>query len=120
MIHSRGKGAHAERELLQEFLRAGVLCQRTAQYCGKGGTADVICRGMNLHIEVKRTEKLRLTEAIAQVERDRHGKPWVIAYRANRMPWLILQPFSQWHRDSLLVLGAKEERLRMMRETEDA
>lgn len=116
MMHSRGKGAHAERELAQEFFRAGVMCERIAHYCGKNGTADILCRGLNLHIEVKRTEKLRLTESMEKVERDRQGKPWVIAYRSNRMPWLIIQPFAQWQRDSLLFLGAKEERLRMIRE----
>lgn len=120
MTDSRAKGASAERELVHEFLRIGVLCERTAQYCGNNGTADIRCMGLPWHIEVKRTEKLRLTDAIAQVERDRHGKPWIIAYRASRMPWLVIQPFSQWHTDSLAMLGAKEERIRMMQQQGNA
>ena len=118
-MNSRSKGATAERELADLFLRHGVLCQRTAQYCGMSGVPDIRCEGIDLHVEVKRTEKLRLADALAQVERDRHGRPWVICYRASRMPWLVIQPFTQWTKDSAAVAVAQAHRAARMAQNAD-
>lgn len=99
-INSRAKGAVGERELVQEFLRNGILAERTVQYCGRGGDADLRLFGTTMHCEVKRTEKLRLSDAVAQATRDARSNPWVIIHRASRSPWLVIQTFDQWCRDS--------------------
>ena len=99
-INSRAKGAVGERELVQELLRRGVMCHRSVQYCGRNGDADIVCDGLNLHIEVKRTEKLRLAEAVAQASRDARSKPWIIIHRQSRGPWLVIQTLDAWSKDS--------------------
>ncbi len=53
----RRKGAVGERELVQELNNRGLLCRRTAQYCGKAGTAaDVVCEGLG---DVKTADRLK-------------------------------------------------------------
>lgn len=110
MTDSRAKGATGERELVQEFIRRGILCRRTAQHCGMLGMPDVQCDGLGLHVEVKRTEKLRIADAVAQCNRDARGKPWIIAYRSSRMPWLIIQTLDQFNLDSDAMRRARAHR----------
>jgi Holliday junction resolvase len=107
MVNSRRKGATAELELARVFTDAGVPSRRSVQYCGRAGDADITCDGLDLHIEVKRVEKFRLAEAIAQASRDANGKPWVVVHRGSRMPWLVIQTFDQWAADSVRFREAK-------------
>jgi Holliday junction resolvase len=107
MANSKRKGTVAERELANIFTAAGVPSRRSVQYCGRAGDADLACDGLDLHIEVKRTEKFRLAEAIAQASRDSNGKPWVVVHRGSRMPWLVIQTFDQWAADSVRFREAK-------------
>ncbi len=107
----RRKGATGEREIVQELNRLGMLCRRTAQYCGKAGTAaDVVCEGMNLHVEVKRTERLELGKAVEQCRRDAHGRPWVILHRSNGRPWLAIMQLEHWVEDSVQCSSARHVR----------
>ena len=97
----RRKGAVGEREVVQRMLASGILCHRTAQRMGKSGdAADVMADGMHMHIEVKRTERLRWGPTISQAVRDAHGKPWVIMHRHNGGGWFVIQPLDQWLADS--------------------
>lgn len=104
----RRKGAVGERELVQELNNRGLLCRRTAQYCGKAGTAaDIVCEGLGLHCEVKRTERLELGKAIEQVKRDSKGRPWAIFHRSNGRPWVVIMSLDHWVEDSVQAHNAR-------------
>lgn len=91
-MKSRRKGASGEREfaaLCREHGYPNVV--RTAQHCGKnGGQPDVI--GLpGIHVEVKRTESLRLYDALAQAIRDcKPGRVPIVAHRKNDCGWVII------------------------------
>ena len=88
-MNSREKGAVGERELAGELNRIGMIARRTVQYCGKGGdAADVVAEGLDLHIEVKRCERVKLADWIAQAQRDARARDWVVFTRQNNRPWL--------------------------------
>ena len=107
MANSKRKGTVAERELANIFTAAGVPSRRSVQYCGRAGDADIVCDHLDLHIEVKRTERFSLTDAIAQASTDSNGKPWIIVHRSNGRPWMVIQTFDQWAADSASFREAK-------------
>lgn len=85
----RRKGQVGERELAKEFARLfGVEAYRAQQFCGAAGDCDVF--GLpGVHVESKRTEKLRLYEAVQQAVADaKDGNIPVVFHRANGKPWL--------------------------------
>lgn len=88
---SREKGKTGEREFAALCREYGFDAKRTAQHMGKdGGMADVI--GLpGIHVEVKRTERLNLSDAMAQAIRDTgaSGKTPIVAHRKNRESWLV-------------------------------
>ena len=66
---SREKGKRGERELASKLREFGYNARRGQQYCGANGDADVV--GLpGMHIEVKRTERLHLYDALDQSKRD--------------------------------------------------
>lgn len=91
----RNKGRKGEIEFAH-------LCQdhgykdthRTAQHCGKTGQAGDVEGLPGIHIEVKRTEKLNLYEAMEQSMRDceaaNKGEIPIVAHRRNNKKWLII------------------------------
>ena len=107
MANSKQKGTYAERELARIFTAAGVPSRRSVQYCGSAGDADIVCEHLDLHIEVKRTEQLRLNDAIAQASSDSGGRPWIIVHRSNGRPWMVIQTFAQWAADSAAFREAR-------------
>ena len=87
---SRDKGKNGERELA-ELLRAhGYDARRGAQHKGGPDSPDVI--GLyGAHIEVKRTESLRLYDALAQAESDAQGAEFpVVFHRKNNRKWVAI------------------------------
>lgn len=93
---SREKGKNGERELAKKLREFGFEARRGAQYCGANGDADVI--GLKgVHIEVKRTEALRLYDALAQSISDaREGEKPIVAHRKNNCQWVVIQPLEDW------------------------
>ena len=120
MANSKRKGTVAERELANIFTAAGVPSRRSVQYCGRAGDADIVCDHLDLHIEVKRTERFSLTEAIAQASTDSNGKPWIIVHRSNGRPWMVIQTFDQWAADSASFREAKARNAARPQEATDA
>ena len=91
------KGADGEKELTSILRRAGypVSWGGNKTY---GAVPDV--SGLpGIHIEVKRRERLNITEAMEQAERDadrfRDGAPAVF-HRKNKSPWLVTMKLSDW------------------------
>ena len=88
----REKGKRGERELAACLREFGYDCRRGVQYCGKNGDADVV--GLpGVHVEVKRTEKLKLYDALDQAARDaRIGEIPVVFHRKNHCEWTCILP----------------------------
>lgn len=100
---SREKGKRGEREFATALVKRGFDgARRGQQYRGGEHSADVVCAELSpLHFEVKRTEALRLWEALEQAERDAgQGEIPVVAHRANDRPWVVILKL-----DDLLTLA---------------
>lgn len=92
MKMSRNKGARGEVELAHELARVfGVAARRGRQYSGTPDSPDVVADLPGVHIECKRTEKLRLWDALAQSKRDAApDEVPLVVHRANRKPWIVV------------------------------
>jgi hypothetical protein len=104
-VNSRRKGAAGERELAA-FLRAhGIAARRGQQFRGGADSPDVVCDLPGVHIETKRTEALRLWEAIDQATReaDENCMP-TVWHRCSRRPWVVIldaEDFLALHRKAM-------------------
>ena len=104
----RDKGARGENEVL-ELVRALGWPRATRNFAsGAGGNSDIAHGPGDVVIEIKRTERLRLRQAWAQVEADATaagpGIMPVIATRWNGGHWLAILEL-----DELLHLLALRE-----------
>lgn len=90
MVHSRNKGARAERELASAIGDVlGVKMRRGQQFCGLTGAADVV-GWEGVHVECKRVERLNLSQAMEQSVRDaREGEVPIVCHRKNREGWMV-------------------------------
>lgn len=87
---SRDKGIRGELEASKELSRLfDIECRRGRQYSGLEGRDVVGLPGV--HIEIKRTEKLSLYDAIKQAasEADSGDVPLVL-HRRYKKPWLAI------------------------------
>jgi Holliday junction resolvase len=87
---SQRKGADGERELAEKLKEYGYDMKRGGSL-SFGAVPDLV--GMpGIHIEVKRVERLNISEAMAQAVRDAErfhdGLPAVF-HRRNREQWLV-------------------------------
>ncbi len=89
---SRRKGAAGELEAaakLNEVL--GTCLHRGRQYHGGPESPDLAGDVPGLHVEVKRTERLRIWEAVSQARSDASvDQVPVVMHRANRKPWVLI------------------------------
>jgi Holliday junction resolvase len=89
-INSRQKGARGERMWRDELRAAGFTARRGQQFAGGADSPDVVVEELKgLHQEVKFVESLNLIAATEQAKRDGGGKPWIVAHKKNRTPWLV-------------------------------
>lgn len=96
-INSRSKGASGEREFAKLLRKHGYEAERGCQHSGGKDSPDVKTNMPNIHWEVKRTERLRLHDALEQSKRDAGDDEMaVVAYRRNHADWLVIQPFDEW------------------------
>ena len=95
-MNSRDKGCRGERELANKLKEYGFDCRRGQQFCGANGDADVV--GLDgVHIEVKRTERLSLYDALAQAKSDAKDTEMpVVMHRKNNCEWVVVQPLEDW------------------------
>ncbi len=97
-MNSKQKGKRGELEFAKLCRDMGYDVRRTAQYCGNTGDASD-CVGLpGIHIEVKRTERLNLYEAMAQAIGDSqtNGDVPMVAHRKNNCDWLIIMRAEDW------------------------
>lgn len=97
-MNSKKKGSAGERELAAFLTAEGFPAHRNDQrYVGGAGNPDIDAEGLEwLHIECKRCEKLNVTEAMHQAERDAVDRVPVVTHRKNREPWLITLKLSDF------------------------
>ena len=102
-MNSRDKGCRGEREAAAEVARV-LKCDacRGQQHCGGSESPDVKHSLPGLHIEVKRTERLNLYDALEQAIDDmaeddipivlhrKNHKPWVAIVRLDDLPRLAI------------------------------
>lgn len=95
-MNVKRKGTAGENELAEILRESGIRAFRNDQiFKGGKGNPDVFAeiRGRQIHIEVKRVEKLNVPEAVHQAERDAaEGAFPVLAHRRNREKWLVTMP----------------------------
>jgi Holliday junction resolvase len=93
---SKDKGKRGELELANELKKRGYDARRGQQYCGANGDADVT--GLDgIHIEVKRTETLRLYEAMEQAKQDKkEDEIPIVCHRRNKKKWLVVMELDDW------------------------
>lgn len=86
---SREKGKRGEREFAKYCREHGYDCRRGQQYNGLDG--DDVVGLPNVHIEVKRTERLNLRDAVNQSVRDAaEHELAIVAHRKNNEDWVII------------------------------
>ena len=98
-VNSKRKGKNGELELAKKLREHGYDVRRSVQYNGKeeDGQADLL--GLpGIHIECKRTEALRLYDAVDQAKRDSQGKNQipVVFHRRNDCEWLAIMPLDNF------------------------
>jgi Holliday junction resolvase len=97
MVNSRDKGKRGELEVVHWLGEHGITARRGQQYCGASGDPDVVCEGLSAHIEVKRTERLNVYEALAQAVSDApEGKIPTVLHKKNRKDWVAVIRGEDW------------------------
>lgn len=96
---SQRKGADGERELASILRGYGYDIQRGGSL--SFGEVPDLSGLPGVHIECKRAEVLRLSEWMAQAERDAQrfgdGAPAVF-FRRSRSPWCVVMKLEDWMR----------------------
>lgn len=104
-MNSKAKGKRGELELAAKLREYGFTSRRGVQYNGSDGSADVV--GLpGVHIECKRVERLNISEAMQQAQRDaREGEAPAVFHRKSWEQWLVTMPLSDW----MALYQAKQE-----------
>ena len=97
-MNSKRKGSAGERELCEYLTASGYPAHRNdQQYTGGKGNPDIDAEGLErFHIEVKRVERLNVSEAMRQAEHDAENRIPVVMHRRNREQWLITMRLSDF------------------------
>lgn len=95
-INSKQKGKKGELEFVNLCKKYGFNTRRSQQYAGINNDADVV--GLpDLHVEVKRVERLNIYDAIEQAHRDKkEDELGIVAHRKNNKDWLVTMTFDEW------------------------
>lgn len=93
---SRNKGKAGEREVANILKNRGYDASRGVQYHGGPDSPDVV--GLpGIHIEVKRTERLLLWDAMEQSAGDAGlDEIPIVVHRKNNKPWVVVMDFEDF------------------------
>ncbi len=113
-INSRQKGKRVELDAVHLLHGFGFHdAARTAQVRGKdNGCADIECKSLGLHIEVKGDRSIgldtkSLRDACEQAERDSLGKPWAVLWWEHRKGWRMTW-WEDWRKAYVTVAGDED------------
>lgn len=96
-INSKQKGKRGELEIVRALKNYGYDARRTAQYCGNTGDAADVVGLPGIHIEVKRVERLNLSETMTQAIRDaKAGLMPAVFHRRSNAPWMVTMRLEDW------------------------
>ena len=98
-VNGKRKGKNGELELARKLREYGYDVRRTVQYNGKAEEGEADLKGLPyIHIECKRTESLRLYDAVDQAKRDSSttGEIPVVFHRKNKCEWLAIMPLDEF------------------------
>lgn len=88
---AREKGARGEREAAKKLTALfGIEASRGVQFQGGSDSPDIRHTIADVHIEVKRTESLRLWAALGQAIADAGEKVPIVMHRPNNRDWVIV------------------------------
>lgn len=105
MTNGNQKGKVGEREVAALLREHGFEARRGQQFAGGGDSPDVVHDIPGVHIEVKRTERFLLWDALAQAGRDAPaGHTPIVLHRMNNRPWVAVLDAK-----ALLALLGKEK-----------
>ena len=96
-INSNRKGKEGELEFANLCKAYGFdEARRSQQYAGINNDADVV--GLpDLHVEVKRVERLNVDIAMDQCHRDKkEDELGIVAHRKNNKDWIVSMKFDEW------------------------
>jgi len=97
--NSKAKGAQGERQVAAWLRENGVEARRGVQYRGGPDSPDVVHGLPDVHLEVKRTERFRLDEALEQAKGEAPaGSMPVVLTRKNRGRWIAVLDGEDWLR----------------------
>lgn len=106
-MNSRDKGKRGELEAAKECSRVfGCEARRGQQYCGTAESADIVDAIPGVHIEVKRTERFQLWDAVDQANADCGDNLPVVMHRRNRRPWVFVVELDRVPEFARLVMEA--------------
>ena len=113
---SKDKGRRGEREAALFLTDQGFTARRGVQYKGGPNSPDVECPSLRrLHIEIKRTESLRIYDAMNQASDDAPPETIpVVLHRKNDCDWVVIlyaEDFLDIVRESEIPEGCERERL---------
>lgn len=126
--NSKLKGKTGELELASKLREHGYDVRRSVQYNGKTeeGQPDLV--GLpRIHVECKRTESLRLYDAVDQAKRDSRGTDNlpVVFHRKNNCEWVAILPldsfmeiYKEWEASLFLKDGEQDGKGRSQTDTE--
>lgn len=96
-MNSKQKGKRGELEVVQLCRAQGYDTRRTAQYCGNTGEAADVVGLPGIHMEVKRVERLNLSDAMFQARRDaKAGLLPAVFHRRSNEAWLVTMAAEDW------------------------
>ncbi len=107
---SRNKGKRGEREAAREISRVlGISARRGQQYAGGSDSPDVVTECDDLHIEVKRSERLSLYKALDQSIADAGERLPLVLHRSNHRPWVVVLRLDDLTRLTEILNGLKSK-----------
>lgn len=88
---SKNKGKRGELEVAELLKKHGFEARRGQQFAGGGDSPDVVHSMEGMHIEVKRTERFSLYDALEQANRDKKAsEDALVFHRPNKKPWVVV------------------------------
>ena len=95
---SRRKGKTGELEAAALFREHGFDARRGRQYQGGQDSPDLVTElDDHFHMEIKRTERLSLYDAVEQASRDAGDERVpVVLHRRNHCDWLVVMRAEDW------------------------